>query len=99
MQQMQERYETEFREMSLKLREEIETQQKNGQEARIKIAELNILVETLRSEVDRLQKESDGLMYQQREMVESHRRDVQLYEEKLRIKIEENDEKVRHALD
>lgn len=56
-------------------------------------------MDTHRVEAERLQKECENLIYQQREMTESNKREVQMYEEKLRIKIEENDEKVRHALD
>lgn len=58
---MQERYESEFRDMSLKLRENIDELQKSAQEYRIKIAELNILVDTHKAESERLARENEAL--------------------------------------
>lgn len=47
--------------MSLKLRENIDELQKSAQEYRIKIAELNILVDTHKAESERLARENEAL--------------------------------------
>eukprot|EP00347_Sterkiella_histriomuscorum_P012537 403368193 len=97
--QMQERYENEFRDMSLKLRQEIDELQKFNQEQRIKIAELTILGETHKAEAERLTKENEKYMSQQRELIMQNKMEVQQLEDKLQQKIQENDDKVKLALD
>ncbi len=48
--------------MSYKLRENIDTVEKSNQEQRIQIAELNVLVDTSKVEVERLKNENENLL-------------------------------------
>ncbi|CDW74899.1 UNKNOWN [Stylonychia lemnae] len=97
--QLQERYEGEFREMSYKLREEIDILQKTTQEQRIKIAELTILVDTSKAEAERQTKECEKVQADFKETVTIYKQDIKILEDKLQYKIQENDDRVKNALD
>ena len=88
-----------MREVSLKYREEIDRLEREGQELKVKRAEMAVVIENLKSESERMNKENENMMRQLKDMQAEHKQEVKDLEEQLSIKIEENDTRLKKSMD